>query len=82
METVNLKYLGKAAFTARHGDQKLEFAPGETKELSTNLADMLLAEMHIERKYKKNGGIESEETMPLFEVTAVEPVKSKKGEQK
>lgn len=82
MEKVNLKYLGKTDFNARHGDQKLEFAPDEEKPIPRFIADLLLAEKHTERKYKKTGGIESEETTPLFEITAVEPVKPKKGEQK
>lgn len=85
MEKINLKHLGKEPFTTRHGDLKVEFAPGETREVSAHVAELLLTEVAVERKYKKNGGgVESEEVTPLFEVAAAvaEPVKTKKGESK
>lgn len=85
METVNLKHLGREPFSTSHGNQRIEFAPGETKKVQAHLAELLLAEVHIDRKYKRGGGIESEETTPLFEITEITvvaaPVKNKKGDQ-
>lgn len=82
MKKVNLKYLGEKPSTFRHGNLVIEFQPDDTKEVEAHHAELLLAEAQIERTYKREGGIESEERTPLFEAAAAETVSKKKGEQK
>lgn len=83
METVKVRHLGREEFNYRHGNVRIDFAPGEEKEVPAYVAEELLREQTVERKWKKDGKLAGTRQTRLFEeadAPAVEKVADEQSE--
>lgn len=67
MEKVKVKHLGVEEFKLHHGNVVEVFAPGAARRVPQHIADVLLREQAVERKWKEDGALLSERRIPLFE---------------
>ena len=64
---MRVKFTGTKDFTFFHGSVRENFAPGQEKDVPEYVGEEMLTTEAVERKFKKDGTLDSEGRVSLFE---------------